>query len=96
MTQEFYNNYRRDIEFYQEKIQNFINNGCNSKAVINRWILKIDALGQKKKTYEDVLKRQLSSLDEDFAMLRMQSDELRIRSVHGQTSFIDSTTNAAA
>ena len=69
MTDEFYANYKKDIEFYQQRIQRFIDNGCDSKAVINRWVQKIQGLQQKKKTYEDVLKRQLDDLNSDYAML---------------------------
>ena len=79
MTDEFYANYKRDIEFYQERIQHFIDNGCESKAVIMRWIDKINALQQKKKTYEEVLKRQLDDLNSDSAMLQMQASELFVR-----------------
>lgn len=84
MTEEFYANYKRDIEFYQQRIQHFIDNGCDSKAVINRWIQKIQGLQQKKKIYEDVLKRQLDALNNDYAMLQMQSEELRVRNIQGQ------------
>lgn len=84
MTEEFYANYKRDIEFYQQRIQHFIDNGCDSKAVINRWIQKIQGLQQKKKIYEDVLQRQLDALNSDYAMLQMQSEELRIRNIQGQ------------
>jgi len=88
MTKEFYYNYKREIEDYQDRIQNFINNGGTSKAVIDRWLLKIDALRQKKETYENVLKQELSMLDSDFAMLRMQSDELQVRNVDGQLNLL--------
>lgn len=84
MTEEFYANYKRDIEFYQQRVQHFIDSGCDSKAVIGRWIQKIQDLQQKKKIYEDVLKRQLDALNSDYAMLQMQSEELRIRNIHGQ------------
>lgn len=84
MTEEFYANYKRDIEFYQQRVQHFIDSGCDSKAVIGRWIQKIQNLQQKKKIYEDVLKRQLDALNSDYAMLQMQSEELRIRNIHGQ------------
>lgn len=84
MTEEFYANYKRDIEFYQQRVQHFIDSGCDSKAVIGRWIQKIQDLQHKKKIYEDVLKRQLSALNSDYAMLQMQSEELRIRNIHGQ------------
>ena len=84
MTEEFYANYKRDIEFYQQRVQHFIDSGCDSKAVIGRWIQKIQDLQQKKKIYEDVLKRQLDALNSDYAVLQMQSEELRIRNIHGQ------------
>ena len=84
MTEEFYVNYKRDIEQYQERIQHFIDTGCTSQAVISRWLLKIEALQQKKKTYEEVLKQKLNDLNSDYAMLQMQSEELRVRSVQGQ------------
>lgn len=84
MTEEFYVNYKRDIEFYQERVQHFIDNGCESKVIIERWIKKIQALQQKKKTYEDVLKRQLDALNSDYAMLQMQSEELQVRTIKGQ------------
>ena len=79
MTEEFYINYKRDIEFYQKRIQNFIDNGCNSKAVIERWIKKVEALSQKKKTYEEVLKQRLDDLNSEIQMLEMQSKELLVR-----------------
>lgn len=33
MTEEFYINYKRDIEQYKERIQHFIDNGCTSPTV---------------------------------------------------------------
>ena len=79
MTDEFYANYKRDIEFYQQRVQHFIDSGCESQAVIGRWIQKIQALQVKKKTYEEVLKQRLDDLNSDYAMLQMQSEELRVR-----------------
>lgn len=86
MSAEFYANYRRDIDTYVERIQHFIDSGCKSQAVIDRWLKKIEALQQKKLTYEQVLKKQLNSLDEDFRMLRMQSQELSVRNAKMQES----------
>ena len=54
------------------------------QAVISRWLKKIEALQQKKNTYEQVLKRQLDSLDRDFALLQMQSEELSVRAGKSQ------------
>ena len=85
MTDEFYVNYKRDIEFYQERIQHFIDNGCDSQAVIQRWMQKINSLQMKKQTYEEILQRQLDDLNSDYAMLQMQGQELAVRNVKGQT-----------
>ena len=46
--------------------------------------VQIQALRQRKKTYEEILKRQLDALNNDYAMLQMQSEELRVRNVQGQ------------
>ena len=85
MTSEFYANYKRDIEFYQDRIQHFIDSGCDSQAVIQRWLQKINALQMKKRTYEEILQRQLDDLNSDYAMLQMQGQELAVRNVKGQT-----------
>ena len=79
-----YRIYCRDIESYEERIQHFIDNGCDSTAVIERWLKKIEALKLKKATYEQVLKRQLDDLDRDFALLQMQSQELSVRAGKNQ------------
>lgn len=84
MTDEFYANYKKDIEFYQDRIQHFIDSGCESQAVIQRWLQKINALQMKKKTYEEILQRQLDDLNSDYAMLQMQGQELAVRNVKGQ------------
>ena len=70
-----------------ERIQHFIDNGCDSKAVIHRWIEKIGALQQKKRTCEEVLKQQLDDLNTDYAMLQMQDNELTVRKDMNQMSF---------
>ena len=85
MTEEFYVNYKRNIEAYQKAIRRFINTGCDSPKVISRWMQKIATLQQKKATYEGVLQRQLDDLNSDFKMLQMQSQELQVRNIKGQT-----------
>lgn len=84
MTEEFYVNYKRDIKFYRERVQHFIDSGCDSSTIINRWIQKIDALQQKKRTYEQVLKNQLDDLNSEYSLLQMQAGELRIRNKKNQ------------
>jgi len=84
MTDEFYANYKKDIEFYQDRVQHFINSGCESPAVIKRWLEKINALQQKKATYVEILRRRLDDLEQDYRMLQMQGQELAVRNVKGQ------------
>ena len=86
MAEEFYNNYKRDIELYQKSIQKFIDSGGTSPTVIERWIKKINALNQKKSTYEDILRQRLDNLDKDYALLKMQAQELIVRNNKSQIS----------
>lgn len=69
-------------------IRNFIDNGCDSPKVIERWMQKNAALQQKKKTYEEVLQRQLDDLNSDYRLLQMQSQELYVRNVQRQTKMV--------
>ncbi len=41
--------------------------------------MRIQGLEEKKRNYENILKRELTDLDEEFTSLRYLSDELRIR-----------------
>ncbi len=41
-------------------------------------------LQQKKATYEEILRRHLDDLEQDYQMLRMQSQELAVRNCKGQ------------
>ena len=84
MTDEFYANYKKDIALYQERVQHFINSGCESPAVIKRWLEKISALQKKKATYEEILRRRLDDLEQDYRMLQMQGQELAVRNCKGQ------------
>lgn len=79
MTDEFYNNFRSTLADYQDRIQHFIDNGCTSKAVIDRWVKKISSLTDLKRTYETTFQTQLSALNDSQAMLDMQVSELQKR-----------------
>lgn len=84
MAEEFYNNYKRDIELYQKSIQKFIDSGGTSAAVTERWLKKIDALNKKKDTYESILRQRLDNLDKDYSLLKMQAQELIVRNSKAQ------------
>lgn len=79
MTEEFYVAVKKEIAEYQERADYLIKSGSQSPAIMNRWVLKIQALENKKKHYEDVLRRELDGLDDEFSTLKLLSQELSIR-----------------
>ena len=83
MAAEFYNTVRKEIEEYQERAQHLISTDSQSPAIMNRWVLKIEALEEKKREYEEILCRQLDELNQEFTVLRTFSQELahRVRSI---------------
>ena len=79
MAAAFYRSVRKEIAEYEEKVTHLIQSGSQSPKIMERWIMRIQGLEEKKRDYEDILKRELSDLDDDFTSLRYLSDELRIR-----------------
>ena len=79
MTEEFYAAVKKEIATYQEKADYFIKSGSQSPAVMERWVLKIQALEEKKKHYEGVLRRELDGLDDEFTTLKFLAQELQVR-----------------
>ena len=79
MTEEFYLAVKKEITKYQERADYFIRSGCSSPSTMERWVVKIQALEDKKRHYEDVLRRELNGLDEEFESLRLLSQELSLR-----------------
>ena len=57
MTEEFYAAVKKEIATYQERADYLIKSGSQSPAVMDRWVLKIRALEEKKMHYEGVLRR---------------------------------------
>ena len=79
MAAAFYQSVRKEIADYEEHITNLIQGGSQSSKIMERWIMRIQGLEEKKHTYEGILKQELSGLNDDFTSLRYLSDELRIR-----------------
>ena len=79
MTEEFYAAVKKEIAAYQERADYLIKSGSQSPAVMERWVLKIQALEEKKKHYEGVLRRELDGLDDEFATLKFLGQELQTR-----------------
>ena len=79
MTEEFYLAVKKEIAAYQEKCDYLIKSSSQSPAVMDRWVLKVQALEEKKLHYEGVLQRELCGLDDEFSVLKLLSQELQIR-----------------
>lgn len=79
MTEEFYAAVKKEIATYQERADYLIKSGSQSPAVMERWVLKIQALEEKKKHYEGVLRRELDGLDDEFSTLKFLGQELQMR-----------------
>ena len=77
MTEEFYSAVKKEIALYQEKADYLIQSG--SPSVMERWVGKIATLEQKKQHYEEILRRELDGLDDEFETLRLLSQELSVR-----------------
>lgn len=79
MTKEFYLAVKKEIAAYQEKCDYLIKSSSQSPAVMDRWVLKVQALEEKKRHYEGVLQRELDGLDDEFSVLKLLSQELQVR-----------------
>lgn len=79
MTEEFYAAVKREIAEHQERADYFIHSGCQSPAVLERWALKIQGLEEKKRHYDQVLRRELDGLDDEFGTLKFLGQELQAR-----------------
>lgn len=77
MTGEFYAAVKKDIAEYQERTDYFIQSGCQSPAVLERLVLKIQGLEKRKRHYEQVLRRELDGLDDEFDTLKFPGQELQ-------------------
>lgn len=79
MTEEFYAAVKKEIAEYQERCDYFIKSGCQSPAVMDRWVMKVRGLEERKRHYEGVLRRELDGLDDEFATLKFLAQELQTR-----------------
>jgi len=79
MATEFYIDIGKQIRDYQEKIDHLIRSGSESQVILNRWLLKVQSLEQKKYDYENILKQNLYGMDEEFDLLKTLCSEYKIR-----------------
>ena len=79
MAGEFYALARREAQEYQEKAAYLIDSGCQSAAIMERWIRRIEDLKEKKQRYEALFQKELTETDEEFHSLQLYQQELQIR-----------------
>lgn len=60
-------------------MRHLIDTGCQSAAIMNRWIAKIKALNEKRRMYENLFRDQLNEVNGEFSTLQGLSQELQIR-----------------
>ena len=79
MTEEFYAAVKKEIAEYQDRADYLIQSGSTSPAILERWVNRIAGLEEKKRHYEEILRRELDGLDDEFDTLKFLSQELSIR-----------------
>lgn len=82
MTEEFYAAVKKEIATYQERCDYLIQSKSQSPAVMDRWVLKVRGLEEKKKHYEQILQRELDGLDDEFNTLKFLAQELQMRATN--------------
>ena len=79
MAAEFYALARREAQEYQERAAYLIDSGCQSAAIMERWISRIEELKAKKQRYEALFRKELTETDEEFDSLQLYQQELQMR-----------------
>ena len=79
MTEEFYIAVKKEIAEYQEKADYLIKSGSRSPSTLERWVVKIAGLEEKKRHYEEILRRELDGLDDEFGNLKLLAQEMALR-----------------
>lgn len=55
MTAAFYRSVRREIAEYEERVTHLIQSGSQSPKIMDRWVMRIQGLEEKKRNYENTL-----------------------------------------
>ena len=55
MTAAFYRSVRREIAEYEERVTHLIQSGSQSPKIMDRWVMRIQGLKQKKRNYENTV-----------------------------------------
>lgn len=79
MTAEFYVLVRKEVQEYQERAEHLIGSGCQSAAIMDRMVRRIEDLRAKKRKYEALFQKELDALDDEFQTLGLFEQEMMIR-----------------
>lgn len=79
MAMEFYLYMQKQIQDYQDKIEQLIKSGSQSDAIFTRWLNRVRTLEDKKYDYEVIFKQRLNDMDSEFEYLRTLCDEYKLR-----------------
>ena len=79
MATEFYLSLKKEIETYEERMEHLIQTGSQSRAIMNRWVIKAKQLEEKKARFEDLFRQQISGVDNELQNLRAFAQELKLR-----------------
>ena len=79
MALAFYRTIRDELKEYEKRATHLIQSGSQSPAIMDRLVLGIQKLEQKKSYYESILKQELHDVDDQYTSLRYLSNELQLR-----------------
>ena len=79
MTEEFYPAVKKEIAGRRTRADCLIHSGSSGAAVPEHRGAKIRNLEEKKRRYEDILRRKPDGPDDEFGTLRLFSEELSLR-----------------
>lgn len=79
MVEGFYVAARKELATYQERCNYLIKSDSQSPSIMDRWLLKVQALEQKKRHYEQILHRELDGSDNELVTLELLAQELQVR-----------------
>ena len=79
IASEFCHSVRQEIKHHTKYIEKIITSNSTSAILYERWINKANSLQDKKKEYEELLRSELTELDDDYDTLHLLIDELKLR-----------------
>lgn len=83
MTAAFYRSVRREIAEYEERVTHLIQSGSQSPKIMDRWVMRIQGLKEKKRNYENIIAFRSHTLWLELALVGLL---LLLMAAHGKYS----------